>query len=103
MPRFYLAYHDAKPRSSPEEGKRMQADWRAWTAANAAALIEPNNPFSAARTITADGDSDGAVVPGLMGYSVLQADDIDAAAAIARTCPFLVMGRIELRQIVEMG
>lgn len=81
----------------------MRADWGDWTAANAASLIEPNNPFSAGCMITADNFSESAVVPGEMGYSVLQAEDIEAALAIARTCPFLAIGRLELRRIMEMG
>ena len=77
--------------------------WQSWIADNATALTEPNNPFGRAMTITADGAAEGGIATNLMGYSVLSADSLEQAAEIAGSCPFLQIGRLELRQIMEMG
>lgn len=102
MPKFIMTYHNARQPSSPEEGKAMQARWQEWMGANAAALVEPQNPIGKTWTVDAGGAREGTAHP-TMGYSILEAADMEAALAIAKTCPFTAMGTLEISEIKQMG
>ena len=55
----------------------------------AAAPAVSDGPFAEAREI-------------IGGFYIIAADDYDGAVAIARTCPHMAFGSIEVRQIEEM-
>ena len=51
-------------------------------------------PFTgAAKTISLDAVEDGAIGPMPTGYTILDAESLAAAAALARGCPLLKSGR----------
>jgi hypothetical protein len=65
-------------------------------------LIEPQNPLKNKRYITSDGITEGGKDGSMMGYSIIEAANIDAAQAIVQTCPFLEMGDVELAELIQM-
>ena len=65
-------------------------------------IVLPDAPFKARRAVTEDGARDGGY-EGVMGAMVFRADDMATAEAIAAACPFLVMGHIELAEMMSMG
>ena len=80
------------PESEAEQATVMEA-WNTWMATLGPALKDGRNPFTpgAAKTITADGairDGDGSA----SGYSIINADSLDAAADLAKGCPVLQGG-----------
>jgi len=97
-----MTYHGGRQPASPEEGKAMMARWQEWMGAHAAALLEPQNPIGKTWTVDADGAREGTPHPA-MGFSVLEAADMDAALEIAKSCPFTEMGTIEISEIKQMG
>ena len=38
----------------------------------------------------------------LTGYSTVKADSMDAALEMAKSCPFLEMGTLEVAEVMEM-
>lgn len=98
MPKFMMAY--LPNGSQPADPDAMMERWDTWMNDHAAQLIEPQNPFGPRRTVSADGISEGSSLP-MMGYSVIEASDIDAAAQMAATCPFTEIGDLEIAQIME--
>ena len=105
MPKFILAYHSNMTMpSTPEEGAAHRARYMDWMASLGDALVSPQNPFGPSQLVVAEGaDEPERVLSALMGYSVVEAADMDAALAIARTCPFVEMGTIEVAPIKSMG
>src|SRR5918996_6409961 len=80
------------PESEAEQATVMEA-WNTWMAALGPALKDGGNPFTpgAAKTITADGSiraGDGSA----SGYSIINADSLDAAADLAKGRPVLQGG-----------
>jgi hypothetical protein len=63
--------------------------WTSWFSQLGAAVKDPGNPFTGqTRTIAADGAvSDGS--GDASGYSILKADSLDDATALAKDCPVL--------------
>lgn len=103
MPDFIFAYHmTGKPPATPEEGAELMARWQAWVADNSMALTNPGNPVGMSKTVSADGVADNGGANPLCGFSVVTADSIDAAVEVAKSCPHLAIGTIEVAEMMEM-
>ena len=92
MAKYLLLYDGGSmPESETEQAAVMQA-WDAWFQQIGAAVADAGNPFTPASTrITADG-SISAGAGSASGYSILEADSLDAATDLAKGCPVLAGG-----------
>jgi hypothetical protein len=103
MPDFIFAYHmTGNMPETPEEGAELMAKWQAWVAENSDALTNPGNPVGNSKTVSADGVADNGGSNPLCGYSVVTVGSIDAAVEIAKSCPHLVIGTIEVAELMDM-
>lgn len=102
MADYILAYHPGKMPAKPEEGARLMAQWKAWVAGLGDALVDPGTPLGKSKTVSADGVADDGGPNPLMGFSIVKADSLDAAVAIARGCPHLAIGTIEVAEMKRM-
>jgi hypothetical protein len=96
MPMFVLNYR-RRPGYTPTP--ETQAAWQAWFGGMGGQLADRGKPVIAQ---TALGNCD----PGrteLGGYSLIEADDLEAATAIAKGCPHLnYSGGVEVGQLGEL-
>ena len=91
MANYVLVYHGGGMPETPEEGAKIMQAWNVWFGELGDSLVDGGNPASATKTIAADGSvSDDASGPS--GYSILKADSLDAAVALAKGCPVLQGG-----------
>ncbi|QUR68926.1 hypothetical protein [Mycobacterium spongiae] len=102
MPKYHLTYGGGAqmPETTREMEAMMQA-WNSWFRDLGDALVDPGNAFGDRRRI----DSAGAGLPatGATGYSILTADDLDAAVALAGTNPVLAAGgAVEISACLDM-
>ena len=91
MGKFVLAYKGGSTPTSEAEGAKVMEAWMGWFGSLGAAVVDGGNPFGASTAVLADG-STGAASAGLTGYSIVTADGLDAAAALAKGCPILAAG-----------
>jgi len=89
-----LLYSGGGMPASEAEQKAIMDDWTAWFGKLGSALVDGGNPFTPmAKSIASDGKvSDGPVGAMASGYSVIKADSLDAAVAMAKGCPVLKGG-----------
>jgi hypothetical protein len=86
---YLLVYHGGSMPESEEEGKKVTQAWTDWFSTLGDALVDGGNPVSHVKTIGNDGAvRDGTVNPPT-GYSVIKAESLDAAVALAKGCPVL--------------
>lgn len=103
---IYLYRGPATPMEDiPEEqGKELMAAWNAWSESAGAALLDFGNPFGARTAVGDDGRTKEA--GDLNGYSIVEADSLDAAKALTEKHPFLAEGKgrfaIEVYELVPM-
>jgi hypothetical protein len=92
MAKYLLLYGGGSmPETEAEQAEVMKA-WDSWFHELGGALADGGNPFSGASTkIAADG-STGDAGSDASGYSVIEADSLDAATAMAKGCPVLQGG-----------
>ena len=102
MPEFMFAYHGGKKPETPEQGAEMMAQWKAWVEDLGDAMVNPGTPLGMSKTVSADGVADDGGPNPLAGFSVVSADSMDAVLEIAKSCPFLQMGTIEVAEMMEM-
>jgi hypothetical protein len=83
-------YGGGMPENKEEQAQVMQA-WTGWFGTIGEALVDGGNPTSRSRAISPDGSvMDATMAP--TGYSIIKADDLDAAVQAAKSCPVLAGG-----------
>ncbi|MCH7977048.1 MAG: hypothetical protein IIC18_10930 [Bacteroidetes bacterium] len=102
MPDYIIAYHGGEKPESPEEGARRMAKWQAWLADLGDAVVNPGTPLGKSKTISSDAVSETDGSSRLTGFSIEKAESMDAALEMARACPFLDMGTLEVAEVMEM-
>ena len=103
MPKFMLVYHGGRGTMAANESDQQRQRFMAWMGTVGSALLSPANPVKRSKVVSAEGVTDPAEADAFNGYSVVEAADLDAAIAIAQTCPFLEIGTLEVAQLVEMS
>ena len=101
---YLLVYHGGKQPETPEEGATVMQAWTDWFGTLGDALVDGGNPVGQVRTIGNNGSvSDGALNPA-SGYSVIKADNLDAAVALAKGSPVLDGGHgsVEVAETIAM-
>ena len=86
---MYLYRGPATPMSevTPEQGAERKAAFGAWIEKVGAALVDVGSPFGSSVSVRDDGTEGTA--GDLIGYSIVEADDLAAAKAFTEGLPFL--------------
>ena len=83
MPQFIMTYHGGSQPKTPEEGQAHMERYMQWIGSLDA--VVPQQPLKDTQTL---GTKE--ITP-MMGYTIINAADMEAAKAIAEACPFLEM------------
>ena len=102
MPKYVFAYHGGKAPEDPEEGAKVMAAWESWMKGLGEAIVDPGNPVGASKTVSAAGVQDNGGANPLSGYTLVNADNLDAAVEMAKGCPILADGSVEVAEAMEM-
>jgi hypothetical protein len=104
MPQFLFTYHGGHTPDSPEETQKVMAEWGAWFGGMGDALAVPGAPVGGSSTVSASGVADGGGANPVSGYSVVNADNMDGATAMAKGCPMVKngSGSVQVSEVIEM-
>ncbi len=104
MPQYILVYLGGKPPATPEEGRKHFAKYKKWLSSLGEAAVSPANPFQNTHTVRPDGTVAPGSTTAMSGFTIVEADSLQAALEMARTCPFLeVGGSIEVSEMIQMA
>ncbi|NKB33717.1 MAG: hypothetical protein GKR91_11520 [Pseudomonadales bacterium] len=104
MAEYMITYIGGDKPSSPEEGQAHFKKYQEWLAALGAAAVSPMNPLKGTATVNPDGSVSESGLTGMSGFTVVEADSMDAALDMAKTCPFLdINGSLEVSEMVKMS
>ena len=97
MPQFIMTYHGGSKPATPEEGQAHMQRYMEWIGGLDA--IVPQQPLKGSEVL---GSRE---ITTMMGYSIINAPDMDAARVIAQSCPFLDMddSAMQLSELMVMG
>ena len=104
MAKFIMVYLGGDQPSSPEEGKQHFEKYKQWLGALGDAVVSPANPLKNTTTVNPDASQSSGGKSGMSGYTIVEAESLDAALAMARTCPFLeINGSLEVSELMQMS
>jgi hypothetical protein len=92
MPSFLVTYHGGGMPADEEGRQAAMAAFGAWVGKMGDALTDPGAPLGPSMTVSSDGVREGDAEGRVGGYSVIRADDMDAAVDLVRDHPFVSRG-----------
>jgi hypothetical protein len=101
MPKYVIAYLGGKQMPNAQDRAAHMARWKAWVDGLGSAMVNPGTPLGQGKLVSSDGVSERGP-NALTGFSIVLADNMDAALEIAQRCPFLDIGTIEVAEAMEM-
>lgn len=103
MTQYVIVYLGGNQPSTPEEGKQHFAKYMEWISSLGEAAVSPANPLKDTMTVNPDGTVTTGGTTTMSGYTIIEADSMDAALSIAGACPFLdIGGSLEVSQLMKM-
>lgn len=103
MANYLLAYKGGGMAQTDAEREQAMAAWGKWFGTLGQAVVDAGNPFGPSTSVDTDGSVNGGAPSGLTGYSVLSADNLAAAAALAKDCPVLAAGgNVEIYETIPI-
>lgn len=96
MPKYMMIYKGEATDMSemtPEQGAEVMAKWDVWMKGVGSLLADVGSPFGPGRSIVDDGSSGDAA--SMSGYSIVEAENMEAAMALADGHPYLSDGKGE--------
>lgn len=102
MPKYIFAYHGGKMPESKEEGERVMAAWTAWYEKLGPSIADGGAPVGPSKTVTSNGVLDDGGANPISGYTLINADNMDAAIQAAKGCPILGHGTVEVAEAMDM-
>lgn len=103
MSQYVIVYLGGNQPSSPEEGKQHFSRYMDWLASLGDSAVSPANPLKDTTTVSPDGSVTAGGSTKMSGYTIIEADSMQAALSIAKACPFLeIGGSLEVSELVKM-
>jgi hypothetical protein len=92
MARFLVTYHGGGMPEGDEPRQQAMAAFGQWVAETGEALVDPGAPLGPSKTVSKSGVADGPAQGVSGGYSVVEADDMNAAVELVRNHPYIARG-----------
>ncbi len=103
MTQFVFVYLGGDHPSSPEQASKHFDKYMAWLSSLGDAVVSPTIPLKDTHTVSPDGTIREGGSSAMSGFSIIKADSLAAALAIAQACPFLeIGGSLEVSELMQM-
>jgi len=103
MPQYVITYLGGNQPSSPEEGKKQMSKYMEWISSLGEKAVSPMNPFKNTSTVNSDGTVTTGSKTSMSGYTIINANSLEEAVSVAKTCPFLeIGGSLEVSELMQM-
>jgi hypothetical protein len=103
MKKFVFVYLGGNPPASEEDANNHYSKYMGWLSSLGDAVVVPTIPLKDTKTVGPDGSVREGGGSAMSGFSIIQADSMDAALSIAQDCPFLeIGGSLEVSEVMQM-
>jgi hypothetical protein len=89
MPQYALAYYGVPQFESEVESKKEFEKYQAWLGGLGDAVVNPGMPLGAPRKVSSNGVTDVDGPDRLTGFTIVEAENIEAAIEMTKSCPYL--------------
>lgn len=91
MAKYLYVYYGGMMAGTPAEQKKSMDEWMAWFGKLGTAVVDVGAPTMPGK-IAAKGSVKAIGAKPVTGYSIIKADSLDAAVAMAKGCPSIPEG-----------
>ncbi len=103
MTQFVFVYLGGNQPSSPDEGKKHFEKYTKWLESLGDSVVSPAIPLKNTNTVSSDGSVREGGSSAMSGFTIIEANSMDAAISIAQACPFLeIGGSLEVSELMRM-
>ena len=103
MSNFIITYLGGNQPPSPKEGQKYFAKYQEWLTSLGDSAVSPMNPLKNTNTVNPDRTVTVESKTTMSGYTIIEAESMDAALEAAKSCPFLdINGSLEVSELLEM-
>lgn len=100
---YVFVYLGGNHPSIPEEANRHFTKYMEWLTSLGDAVISPTIPLKDTHTVSPDGTIGVGGSSAMSGFSIIEAESMEAALSIAQACPFLeIGGSLEVSELMQM-
>jgi hypothetical protein len=97
--KYVLVYQGGAMAETEEAQQAAMAAWGAWFGSLGQAVVDGGAPFGASAAVGGRSSTSG-----LTGYSILEADDLQAAVELGEGCPIIADGgRVDVYEALDVG
>ena len=103
MIQFIITYLGDNQPATPDEGRAHFAKYMQWINALGDTVVSAMNPLKDTHHVSVDGSVSEHQGTKMSGFTIIQAESIEAALVITKACPFLdIGGSLEVSELVQM-
>lgn len=102
MSKFIFIYHGGTMPQDPAETAQIMEAWGNWFQSMGDAVIDGGAPVGQSKTVSSSGVTDDGGSNPISGYSLIEAENIASAAEMAKGCPILEHGTVEIAETMKM-
>ena len=103
MAQFVISYFGGEHPESDDQKQAHFAKYQAWLAELGEVVVTPMVPFKSTRVISPNGSITQGSQVALMGHTVIQAESMEQAIELTKSCPFLdINGTLEVSEVANL-
>lgn len=104
MTQYVISYIGGDHPKTPEEGQAHFAKYKTWLGQLGDSVVSPANPLKNTHLVNPQGEVTQKSLTNMSGFTIVEAESIEAALEIAKGCPFLdINGSLEVSELVQMS
>jgi len=102
MANYLFVYYGGMMAATPAEQKKSMDAWMAWFGKLGKAVVEAGAPTKPGKIVSKSGTKSISDNP-VTGYSIVKADNLDAAVTMAKGCPSIpIGGQVAVYELLPM-
>jgi uncharacterized protein YciI len=103
MKQFVFVYLGGNQPADPEEANKHITKYMEWLSGLGGSVVIPTIPLKDTNTVGPDGKVREGGGSAMSGFSIINAESMEAALSIAQACPFLeIGGSLEVSELMQM-
>lgn len=103
MKQFVLVYLGGKQPTSPDAANNHFSKYVEWLSSLGDSVVIPTIPLKDTHTVRSDGTTEEGGSSAMSGFTIIKAESMEAALAIAQSCPFLeIDGSLEVSEMMQV-
>ena len=102
MAKYLFTFYGGMMAETPEKQQKVMGAWMGWFGKLGKAVVDMGAPTMPGKSVGKSGITDISANP-VTGYSVISAENLDAATTMAKGCPSIPDGgQVAVYELVEM-